>query len=165
MVRAQGSAPAELPEIRGTFRKMYSAKDAVADMENELLMQIRVKCLESVSVTGKTGKIVMIPFTGDASGPYFTGSVTGTGVDTQKIDPDGTIRLSARYMLEGTDCEGNTCRIFVENQGNRETGFTPSIITDSPALARWETDALHAEVDGIPEGVMVRIFRAGEVQK
>ena len=129
-------------------------------MANEQLMQIRVTCLEPASVTGKTRKIVMIPFTGEASGLYFTGSVTGTGVDTQKIENDGTFRLSARYMLEGKDFEGNACKVFIENQGNRDIGFTPAIVTDSPALADWETAELYAEVNGIPEGVMVRIFRA-----
>lgn len=87
-------------------------------MQDELLMEIKVTCHEPVSVEGKNKKIVMIPFGGEASGEYFNGKVIGTGVDTQKIDPDGKIMLSARYMLEGTDAAGNACRIFVENQGN-----------------------------------------------
>jgi len=127
-------------------------------MRDELLMEIRVSCLEPVSVEGSARKIVMIPFTGEASGPYFTGSVTGTGVDTQKIEKDGSIMLSARYMLDGTDCAGNACRVFVENQGNWTIGFTPTVVTDSPVLARWETARLYATADGIPEGVLIRIF-------
>ena len=134
-------------------------------MHDELLMEIRVTCLEPVSVNGANRTIVMIPFTGEASGLYFTGSVTGTGMDTQKIENDGTFRLSARYMLEGKDFEGNDCRVFIENQGNPDTGLTPSIVTDSPALADWETAELYAESDGIPEGVMIRIFRAGGEEK
>ena len=127
-------------------------------MRDELLMEIRVTCREAVSVDGASRKIVMIPFTGEASGPYFSGSVIGTGVDTQKIEKDGRFMLSARYMLEGTDCAGNACRVFVENQGSWTAGFTPTVVTDSPLLARWETAALRAAVDGIPEGVLVRIF-------
>ena len=129
-------------------------------MRGGLLMEIRVTCLEPVSVEGASRKIVMIPFTGEASGPYFTGSVTGTGVDTQKIEKDGSIMLSARYMLEGNDSKGNACRVFVENQGNWTAGFTPSIVTDSPLLARWETARLYATADGIPEGVLIRIYTA-----
>lgn len=127
-------------------------------MQDELLMEIRVTCREPVAVEGKTRKIVMIPFTGEASGSYFSGSVIGTGVDTQKIEKDESIMLSARYMLEGTDCAGNACRVFVENQGNWTSGFTPAIVTDSPLLARWETARLYATADGIPEGVLIRIF-------
>lgn len=129
-------------------------------MRDELLMEIRVTCREPVSVDGANRKIVMIPFTGKASGPYFSGSVIGTGVDTQKIEKDGSILLSARYMLEGTDSAGNACRVFVENQGNWAAGFTPSIVTDSPLLAGWETASLYATADGIPEGVLIRIFSA-----
>lgn len=127
-------------------------------MRDELLMEIRVICREPVSVEGRTRKIVMIPFMGEASGPYFTGSVIGTGVDTQKIEKDDSIMLSARYMLEGTDSAGNACRVFVENQGYWTVGFTPSIVTDSPLLARWETAHLYATADGTPEGVLIRIF-------
>ena len=70
--------------------------------------------------------------------------------------------LSARYMLEGMDAAGNACRIFVENQGGWDTGFKPSIVTDSPLLAGWETAALTAAVEGIPEGVMIRILRKAD---
>ena len=127
-------------------------------MRDELLMEIRVTCNEPVSVDGASRKIVMIPFTGEASGPYFTGAVIGTGVDTQKIEKDDSIMLSARYMLEGTDSAGNACRVFVEKQGSWPVGFTPAIVTDSPVLARWEMARLYATADGIPEGVLIRIF-------
>ena len=128
-------------------------------MQDEMLVQIRVTCYEPVSVEGKRQKIVMIPFGGEASGELFNGKVIGTGVDTQKIDPDGKVFLSARYMLEGTDAAGNACRIFVENQGGWDTGFTPMIVTDSPLLADWETADLYATAEGIPEGVMIRIWK------
>ena len=127
--------------------------------KKEQLMEIKVKCNDPVSVTGSTKQIIMIPFTAEASGPYFSGHVIGTGVDTQTVSKDGRTFLSARYMLEGTDCDGNVCRIFVENQGTWETGFTPSIVTDSPLLADWETSSLSATVEGIPDGVMIRILR------
>ena len=128
-------------------------------MRDELLMKIRVTCREPVSVDGKNKKIVMIPFDGEATGDCFRGRVIGTGVDTQKIDPDGKTILSARYMLEGTDAMGNACRIFVENQGSFDTGLTPSIVTDSPLLAGWETADLYSTAEGIPEGVMISIWK------
>ena len=128
-------------------------------MEQEVLMEIRVKMLEAVSVEGRTRNIVMIPFTAEASGPYFNGKTAGPGVDTQKISKEGKAVLSARYMLEGTDAAGNACRVFVENQGDWENGFTPTVVTDSPVLAEWETAALRATVEGIPEGVLIRVCR------
>ena len=126
-------------------------------MQDELLMEITVACEEPVSVAGANRTVVMIPFTAEASGPYFTGRVTGPGVDTQKIEKGGIPRLSARYMLEGTDAAGNACRIFVENQGDFENGFIPSVVTDSPLLAGWETADLYATAEGIPGGVIIRI--------
>lgn len=128
-------------------------------MQNELLMEIRVTCYEPCSVSGAGRKIVMIPFGGEAYGEYFNGKVIGTGVDTQKIDREGKVFLSARYMLEGTDAAGNACRIFVENQGNPDTGLTPAIVTDSPLLAGWETADLYSTAEGIPGGVMIRILK------
>ena len=101
----------------------------------------------------------MIPFTGEAFGPYFNGKVVGPGVDTQTII-NGKAKLSARYMLEGKDAEGNPCRIFIENQGDWETGFRPTVVTDSALLGDWEQSNLSATVEGAPGGVTVRIFRS-----
>ena len=128
-------------------------------MQEELLMTIRVKCEEPVSVSGANRTVVMIPFTGEAQGDLFSGHVIGTGVDTQKIDVENKPFLSARYMLEGQDAAGNTCRIFIENQGFWGEHLTPSLVTDSPLLAGWETADLCATADGIPGGVMISIYR------
>ena len=125
---------------------------------NELLLEIHVTCREAVSVEGGSRKIVMVPFDGQAEGPLFTGRIVGTGVDTQTIE-NGGITLSARYMMEGKDAEGNPCRIFVENQGNGKSGFHPMIVTDSALLREWETAELSATVEGAPGGVTVRIYR------
>ncbi len=130
-------------------------------MRDRILMEIRVRCMEPVSVEGKEKKIVMIPFTGEASGPYFSGKTAGTGVDTQRICPEGNAALSARYMLEGKDSSGNACRVFIENEGSRETGFRPEIVTDSPVLAEFEGVPKTAEIEGIEGGVMVRIYLNG----
>jgi hypothetical protein len=126
------------------------------------LLQIEVRCEEPLRLVGSKRDITMIPFTGEASGPYFKGHIIGPGVDTQKIGKNGTMCLSARYMLEGQDFGGTSCRIFIENQGVWGKGFVPTVVTDSPLLADWETADLYAEVSGIPGGVLVKVFRRGE---
>ena len=131
-------------------------------MDNKLLMEIHVQCSEPMTVKGQTMDIVMIPFTGTAEGPYFHGVMVGSGVDTQKITPDGKVMLSARYMLEGVDSAGNACRVFIENQGNEAEGFCPWLVTDSPVLQQWEGKKLTATIGGTPQGVLVRIREAGE---
>ena len=128
-------------------------------MNGEMLLEIQVNISDSLRVNGAKRDIVMIPFTGTANGPWFTGRVIGPGVDTQKIGRDGKAALSARYMLEGTDRSGQVCRVFIENQGSFDTGFTPMIVTDSALLSDWETARLYATVEGAPGGVLVRIFR------
>ena len=124
----------------------------------EKLMEIRVALKEAFSVQGEKEQVVMIPFSGEASGPYFSGRIIGPGVDTQRIGADKKARLSARYMLEGADRDGNACRVFVENEGGWETGFSPSIVTDSPLLRRFESAILTATVEGCPGGVLVSIY-------
>ena len=131
-------------------------------MNGEPLLEIRVRLLDALHVKGATRDIAMLPFTGTAGGPWFTGSVIGQGVDTQKIGKDGKAVLSARYMLEGTDKSGRKCRIFIENQGSFDTGFRPVIVTDSALLASWETMPLSASVESAPGGVLVRVFREEE---
>ena len=129
------------------------------DNDSSLLLEIRVACGEALSVKGQTMSVVMIPFTGVSEGPYFFGKTLGTGVDTQKIGKDGSFLLSARYMLEGEDCEWNACRIFIENQGNEQEGFVPRVVTDSPVLKHWEDARLYSTIEGISGGVMVRVYQ------
>ena len=127
--------------------------------QTEKLLEIRVRTQEALRVRGSRREIVMIPFTGEAEGPCFTGHVAGTGVDTQTIENGGPAALSARYMLEGRDSAGNPCRIFVENTGTWGGSFRPRIVTDSPLLRDWEDTELSATVEGIPGGVLVTILR------
>lgn len=128
------------------------------NMKEEMILEIRVRCLEALTVKGHSLDVCMIPFTGRCDGPYFTGSVLGAGVDTQKIPHGGAARLSARYLLEGTDYTGAPCRIFIENQTDDAGALRPMIVTDSDALAPWEQSALRSTVDPAPGGVTVRIY-------
>ncbi len=104
----------------------------------------------------------MIHFTGEADCKNFKGKILDGGVDTQKID-DGKTFLSARYILEGTDFEGNPCKIFIENNGEVKTGeqliTIPSVTTDSKALEYLETSALKGTIESWEKGVIVHIFR------
>ena len=127
-------------------------------MDRETLLEIRVQCREPMVVKGMNQDIVMIPFSGEAAGPKFRGTIADSAVDTQKIPKGGEAFLSARYLLQGRDSEGNNCQVFIENQGSAGSGFHPMIVTDSPALAEWETMPLTAALEGIAGGVLVRII-------
>ncbi|MGN1100620.1 MAG: DUF3237 family protein [Huintestinicola sp.] len=123
------------------------------------ILEIAVEITDSAFVKGQHNSINMLSFTGEATGDYFHGRIIGTGVDTQRISPDGTMSLSARYMLQGKDHTGEDCRIFIENNGADLSCCKPSIITDSKALADWETAALMAKVVPTEKGVTVSIFK------
>lgn len=124
----------------------------------ELLLTIKVSCLQGMEVQGQDCKIVMVPFTGKAYGDYFNGEIIGTGVDTQRYTGNGGASLSARYMLSGADAQGQNCKIFIENSLHDESGWHPVIVTDSKYLSDWEKKTLVATVDGIEGGVLVQIY-------
>ena len=72
--------------------------------------------------------------------------------------------MSARYMLEGIDSEGQSCRIFIENNGtdiNGDIQTTPMILTDSKVLAWLETAELTGRLDFAGEEMIIRIFSTG----
>jgi hypothetical protein len=100
----------------------------------------------------------MIPFTGTAEGPYFNGTIVEKGVDTQKIYPNGEVKLSARYMLEGEDFNGNKCSVFIENNGESLEKCIPLIITDSADLQFLSEAELTSKVIPNEYGVEVRIY-------
>ncbi len=129
-------------------------------IEEELT--ITVICTATDEVVGNAGTRRMIHFTGEADCKNFKGKILDGGVDTQKID-DGKTFLSARYILEGTDFEGNPCKIFIENNGEVKTGeqliTIPSVTTDSKALEYLETSALKGTIESWEKGVIVHIFR------
>ena len=140
------------------------AKDmTVADNEElvylEYLMTVDVKTQNAAGVSSSVGGINMIPFTGSTDGYYFKGDIVGTGCDTQKYAPDGSVLFSARYLLKGTDFEGKSCSIFIENNGHALELCTPTIITDSAALAEWQEWDLRAIVVPVGGGVAVNVYR------
>ena len=99
----------------------------------------------------------MLPFNGTCDGPFFKGTILSGGVDTQKGYADGEGTLSARYMIEGTDCEGNVCKLFIENNAEFNKDTVPNIITDSPALKWLETAKLRGRIE-CPEGQLTIVI-------
>ena len=125
----------------------------------DILTIIHVRCGEALSVRDAGETVVMIPFSGRAEGPGFTGEIIGPGVDTQVIPHGQEGRLSARYMLSGQDAEGQPCRLFVQNEGSFSAGFRPRVVTDSAAIRAFARDGLAAQVDIVPGGVRVTLGR------
>ncbi|MBR5682096.1 MAG: hypothetical protein IKW96_02270 [Ruminococcus sp.] len=125
----------------------------------KLLLTIDVICREPLSVRGSVTEVVMVPFSGTAHSEHFRGEVMGNAVDTQKYSlSSGKCRLSARYMLQGTDRNGQSCRIFIENEQQGDNCWKPTIVTDSEYLRSWEKLPLTATVDITESGVTVRIY-------
>ena len=109
----------------------------------------------------------MLLFDGTCQGEYFNGTILNGGVDTQLILPDGTGTLSARYIVEGHDCKGHACRLFIENNaqvGNEKTVTHPKIITDSRELKWLETESLTGRIENENGQLVIVIERAGLVR-
>jgi hypothetical protein len=113
-------------------------------MEDKLVLEVFVEIQEKdISyLMGSAGEVVMIPFTGTVKGELFNGRILPGGVDTQVVNQNGVRHMSARYMLEGADKNGEPCRIYIENDGWFEAQSMPfktipTFITDSKTLAPY----------------------------
>ena len=133
-------------------------------MEQEVLT-IQVVITGETRVKSAAGEAGMVALTGTVDCPNFHGVILPGGVDTQRME-GGHLTLSARYILEGTDADGNACRVFIENNGATDDPAqpmttTPVIFTDSPALQWLETAALRGSLEPHgPDGVIIHIFAA-----
>lgn len=124
---------------------------------NELILTITVTTYDAQMLEGHSSRVVMVPFSARAEGEYFCGETLANGIDTQ-ISTKNCFSLSARYMLEGTDKRGNTCRLFIENNGTSLDNCRPKIFTDSEDLTFLENAELTASVECVTNGCIVRIF-------
>ena len=124
---------------------------------SELIMTINVTTYAAQTLEGQASTVVMVPFSAEAAGDYFSGRTIANGVDTQISTKQG-FSLSARYMLEGTDRRGKKCRVFIENNGTALDDCRPRIFTDSEELAFLEKAELTAGVECIENGCIVSIF-------
>lgn len=129
------------------------------------LLTINVHLTGGCRVDGKGRTVNMVYFDGTVDGPIFRGTILPGGVDTQTITPS-SVTLSARYMLEGTDNDGNPCRLFIENNGtvakpDDPMTTTPTVTTDSKSLSWLEEANLRGTVEGNGEdGVIIHITQA-----
>jgi hypothetical protein len=113
-------------------------------MPDKLIFEVHVE-IDNQTVSflkGPAGEVVMIPFTGTVSGELLNGRVLPGGVDTQTVNQNGVRHMSARYMLDCVDRDGDPCRVYIENNGWFETQSMPfktipSFMTDSPKLAAY----------------------------
>ncbi|UOK60971.1 DUF3237 domain-containing protein [Paenibacillus sp. OVF10] len=103
-------------------------------MKLEELFTVHVNIEKSFDLqNSEDDSVVMITFTGSVTGKYFEGTVLGGGVDTQIIGKDaGPHTLSARYMLQGTDNSGRSCKIYIENNGNIDKTLKTALFRTSP---------------------------------
>ena len=125
-------------------------------MEKKPVLRIKIEANgEAVHLNGEAGEVLMIPFKGHVESDIFNGIVVPCGVDTQVVNLAGVRHMSARYMLQGKDKEGQDCSIYVENNGYFDDATktmpfhtVPTFLTDSKALAPY----LHAN-QFVGEGV------------
>ena len=102
----------------------------------------------------------MLLFDGKCTGDYFQGNILSGGVDTQQVDLNGKGTLSARYMLEGIDKEGNPCKVFIQNDaeiGTEDSTTHPQIFTDSECLKWLEQETLTGRILWEQEQLIISI--------
>lgn len=132
-------------------------------MERKEVLVINVNVEKAEGLDGQRGSVCMLHFSGDASGSGFNGKVIQGGIDTQ-VEMKGEKRtLSARYILEGTDADGNDARIYIENNGafefNEEGNMItkPFLLTNSKSLA-WLEDCNLTGAAQLGEKVVIKIY-------
>ena len=113
------------------------------------------------------GGVSFIPFTATVESDLFTGKTLPGACDVQVENPAGSRNMCAKYMFLGTDSAGNTCHLFVENNGYlaevmRNDPFFrayPKFMTDSPVLGEYlSQQRFRSEVQGREWGVEIRIY-------
>lgn len=151
------------------FSTLYFVLSGVNKLEFEEVLTVHVKIEKTIEIqSDSVDSVLMIFFKGSVDGKYFKGDVLPGGIDTQIIGKFGDNHtLSARYMLEGKDYTGQSCKIFIENNGNlnekaKDVSFRtyPKIITDSKAFEFLNYDLLVSEGIGTESGVDIKIYRA-----
>ncbi len=123
------------------------------------LMTMHIDCKETHEVKCEDAVYRQILFGGYAEGEYFDGKILQGGVDTQEEFLNGTGTLSARYMLEGTDMDGQKCMVYVENQGTIGGDVTkPVLHTDSKALNFVHHAKLTGRIKNVNGELQIDIF-------
>lgn len=137
-------------------------------MKETCIMEFRIQIQpDKIShMETATGKVTMIPFTGSVNSSLFQGEILPGAVDVQITNTAGVRHMCARYMFQGTDSQGNPCRLFVDNNGYFENGHDPipfetcpTFLTDSEILAPYLHQPRFA-AKGFPteQGVKICIY-------
>ena len=135
-------------------------------MPDKLIFEVHVEIdNEAVSVLkSPAGEVVMIPFAGAVSGELLNGRVLPGGVDTQTVNQNGIRHMSARYMLDCVDKDGDPCRVYIENNGWFETQSMPfktkpTFLTDSQKLAHYlHCNNFRGEGHFEEGGLIIKVF-------
>lgn len=126
-----------------------------------LKLSVNVKGVQEVASPNATARMVL--FDGICEGECFSGSILPGGVDTQIEYPDGSGTLSARYMIKGTDADGNPACLFVENSARLgESDTAPHILTDQPSLRWLESEKLAGRIISDNGELIILIGKAGD---
>jgi hypothetical protein len=153
----------------GWWRQITSAKKQEQEqhMQDKLIFEVTVEIdpAQISQLKGPAGEVIMIPFSGTVKGELFNGRVLPGGVDTQIVNQNGVRHMSARYMLEGVDKNGEQCRIYIDNNGWFPIEMTmpfktiPTFFTDSKALASYlHSNKFRTEGHPRPGGVTIKVF-------
>lgn len=130
------------------------------------ILKVHVNVTDMIEVTGAQSTVRQLFFDGYADGDFFQGTIMKGGIDTQISDKNGTTVLSARYFIEGKDCDNQSCKLFIENYAEAKDGekmvTKPKIYTDSKALAYWESAALQGELETQNGEVLITISTVDE---
>lgn len=128
-------------------------------MKEVLTVNVHITGVEEVK--GQSGEACMIFFDGMAEGSGFSGKIGPGGCDTQQQAYGQARFLSARYTLLGTDGEGKSCKVFIENNGSFDSSGNivthPKILTDSENLSWLEKTSLTGTIEGQEGGVIIHI--------
>ena len=124
---------------------------------NDPIMTIYIEITATHGLSGDDVSVNLLYFHARAEGRLFNGETVTDGIDTQVFDK-GQFSLSARYMLEGVDFEGNKCRVFIENNGTTLDNCRPRIYTDSKAISYLCNTELTAKGETVGDGVVIRIY-------
>ncbi len=123
---------------------------------------VNVDLDECSVIKGMKEQVNFLRFHGTSESDFFCGNILTGGVDCQRQKENEPLQLSARYVMEGTDCTGSKCKVFIENNGCRTSDgmrTLPIIITDSEILSGLTRGTLYGEISGKGDrSVEIRIY-------
>lgn len=125
------------------------------------ILRLYIEIGDVYDVRSPKGEVRLITFGGTCKGNYFTGSILPGGVDFQRNLPDGNCSLSARYIVEGVDKQGNKGRVFIENNGvmtaEPNTHTRPTVYTDLESLRFLEEEELYGVMEHEDEQLVISV--------